>query len=163
MPTEYKFDAYPFRWDVMTAENLVMHLKPALDTKILSVCYPKLEGKYRETEQLLKNLSKAQSLIQCCRMSLPVVPPIVLKDIDNFWDGVDSVWIPWTFREFQAGRLPLIEGEYSRELPRGLINSVMLTPVRAIYPDKRYFDNTEKWREEGLKSMFNEVLYGGSL
>ena len=162
MDTEHKFDAYPFRWDVMTAENLVMHLKPALDTKIISVCYPKLEGKYRETEQLLTNLSKAKSLIQCCRMSLPIIP-IVLKDIDNFWDGVNSVWIPWTFRELQAGRLPLSEGGYSRELPGGLVNSVMLTPVRTIYPFKSYLDNTEKRRIEELKSMFNEVLYGGSL
>ena len=157
---EAKIDVYPFHFDFMSAENLVRHLEPALEEqKILRVCYPALTGDYRKTEELEANLKKAQSLIDSCLLHLSVVPPVVLKDIDNFWYGVNCVWIPWTFREFAAGRLPLSDGRFSRELDKKLVNFVMLTPLRVIYPFASYFKNEDKARTEEIKQMFNTILY----
>lgn len=157
-----KFDKYPFHSDIMTAENLVHHLKPALDgSKVLRVCYPHLDTDYRNTEGIEERIERAQYLIQTCRMGLSVVPPIVLKDIDTFWYCVDSVWVPWAFREFAAGRLPLMGGGYSRDLDVGVVHTVMMTPVRVIYPFSSYFDNENKLTSQHLKSMFNAILYGG--
>lgn len=157
---EAKPDVYPFHLGVTSAENLVYHLKPALkESKILRVCYPALMGDYRKTKELEANLKKAQSLIDSCLLSLSVVPPVVLKDIDNFWYGVNCVWIPWTFREFAAGRLPLSDGRFSRELDEGIVNSIMLTPLRVIYPFASYFKNEDKARTEEIKRMFNTILY----
>lgn len=161
-----KYDVYPFHVEVVSAKQLVKNLEPEFESKsVLRVCYPKLTGKQRNFDALESRTRRAQSLIDLCLKGLSLVPPVLLKDPCHFWDGVEDAWIPWAFREFEEGRL-LVKDELadspetvlSGEMDKGLVNFVMLTQVRIVYPFESYLSQNNTHRSERIKSVFKRVF-----
>lgn len=162
-----QYSVYPFHVEVTNARTLVENLGHLFDeSKTLRVCYPKLDSVYRNTEEIENNLRKAQSMIDMCLRSLDTIPPVLLKSPCHFWEGVRDIWIPWAFREFAEGRFPVTNSldEHPVATPScaldiGLVNNVMLTPMRIIYPWGEYLERENKKRTERIKAAFNAALY----